>query len=168
MSAADFKRLAEMLAQLPPEQANNIESSFQAAAASDPGALFAVAAEYQSSGRQLLANHFFAMARTAEASRRNGSRNRHHGWWELGGPDGSTATSESAQVVNGHALLHTLTRREREVVRHALGHVTSQEIADQLFLSRRTVESHLARSYDKLGVRNRRELRQLLGSTTGS
>ena len=53
-----------------------------------------------------------------------------------------------------------LTPRETEIVRMiALGH-TSAEIACQLHLSRRTVETHRARVHNKLGVTTRAELVQ--------
>jgi two-component system, NarL family, response regulator NreC len=53
-----------------------------------------------------------------------------------------------------------LTPRETEIVRMiALGH-TSAEIACQLHLSRRTVETHRARIHHKLGVTTRAELVQ--------
>ena len=51
-----------------------------------------------------------------------------------------------------------LSARESEVLRLiALGH-TSVEIAGQLHLSRRTVETHRARIHRKLGLRTRAEL----------
>ena len=40
----------------------------------------------------------------------------------------------------------------------AAGGLTSPEIAERLVLSVRTVENHLQRGYDKLGVANRSEL----------
>jgi two-component system, NarL family, response regulator NreC len=53
-----------------------------------------------------------------------------------------------------------LTERETEIVRMiALGH-TSAEVAGQLHLSRRTVETHRARIHHKLGFKNRAELVQ--------
>lgn len=53
-----------------------------------------------------------------------------------------------------------LSPRETEVLRLiALGH-TSEEIAGQLHLSRRTVESHRARIQQKLGLNSRAELVQ--------
>jgi pimeloyl-ACP methyl ester carboxylesterase len=57
------------------------------------------------------------------------------------------------QIVNASAL----SRRQAEVLRLiALGR-TNREIADDLVLSLRTVERHVADLYDKLGVRNRAE-----------
>jgi two-component system response regulator NreC len=51
-----------------------------------------------------------------------------------------------------------LSQREREVLRQvALGH-TNQEIADQLFLSVKTVETYRARVMDKLNLRSRSAL----------
>jgi DNA-binding CsgD family transcriptional regulator len=51
-----------------------------------------------------------------------------------------------------------LTPSERRVVALAQRGITNTEIASQLKLSSRTVENHLARAYDKLGVRSRTEL----------
>jgi DNA-binding CsgD family transcriptional regulator len=48
-----------------------------------------------------------------------------------------------------------LTTREREIVQLVASGLTNQEIAARLHLSRRTVESHLARIYTKLQVRSR-------------
>jgi ATP/maltotriose-dependent transcriptional regulator MalT len=56
----------------------------------------------------------------------------------------------------------SLTRREREVAELAANNLTSREIAEKLFVSTRTVENHLQRAYEKMGVRGRRELRQAL------
>jgi len=55
-----------------------------------------------------------------------------------------------------------LTSREREVAQLAAERLTSQEIAERLFISRRTVETHLARVYAKLGVASRSELARRL------
>jgi DNA-binding CsgD family transcriptional regulator/tetratricopeptide (TPR) repeat protein len=52
----------------------------------------------------------------------------------------------------------TLTRREREVALLAQTGLSSQAIAERLYLSVRTVDSHLARTYSKLGITGRREL----------
>src|SRR5215211_5939221 len=52
-----------------------------------------------------------------------------------------------------------LTPREHEIARLAAARWTDQEIADALFISVRTVESHLASVYRKLGVSSRRAIR---------
>lgn len=51
-----------------------------------------------------------------------------------------------------------LTSREREIVTLAREGMTNREIASRLFLSVRTVESHLYRSMQKLGVSQRSQL----------
>ncbi|SCL34710.1 Predicted ATPase [Micromonospora pallida] len=51
-----------------------------------------------------------------------------------------------------------LTEREWQVARLAAGGVASRKIAEQLFLSPRTVENHLQRVYGKLGITGRPEL----------
>lgn len=56
-----------------------------------------------------------------------------------------------------------LTSREREVAFLAAGGATSADIASRLGLSRRTVDNHLGRVFDKLNVRRRHDLRLVLG-----
>jgi DNA-binding NarL/FixJ family response regulator len=56
-----------------------------------------------------------------------------------------------------------LTVREREVAGLAAAGASSRDIADQLFVSTRTVDNHLQRIYTKLGVSSRGGLRQHLG-----
>ena len=55
-----------------------------------------------------------------------------------------------------------LTRREREIAMLAAQGLASKEIGERLFISRRTAENHLAKVYDKLGVRTRVELARVL------
>lgn len=52
----------------------------------------------------------------------------------------------------------TLTERERQIASLAAGGVPSRNIAEQLYISTRTVENHLQRVYNKLGVAGRSEL----------
>ncbi|WP_066589091.1 helix-turn-helix domain-containing protein [Cellulomonas timonensis] len=56
-----------------------------------------------------------------------------------------------------------LTRREREIAGLAAAGLSSKVIAERLFLSVRTVDSHLARVFAKLGLHSRAELAQHLG-----
>ncbi|GAB3173608.1 hypothetical protein GCM10027059_44940 [Myceligenerans halotolerans] len=60
------------------------------------------------------------------------------------------------------AALDTLTPQELQVVRLAATGATNREIGAQLFLSPRTVGSHLYRAYPKLGVSSRAELADLV------
>lgn len=55
-----------------------------------------------------------------------------------------------------------LTRREREIAMLAAQGLASKEIGERLFISRRTAENHLAKVYDKLGVRTRAELARVM------
>jgi DNA-binding CsgD family transcriptional regulator len=48
-----------------------------------------------------------------------------------------------------------LTRRESEVLGLVAQGLTSKEVANQLFVSKRTVDFHLVSIYGKLEVRNR-------------
>ena len=58
--------------------------------------------------------------------------------------------------------LGELTPQQRQIVRLASDGLTNCEIADRLFLSPRTVGSHLYRSYPKLGVASRHQLRDVI------
>jgi len=65
-------------------------------------------------------------------------------------------------------VLEELTPQQRQIVRLASDGLTDREIADRLFLSPRTVSSHLYRSYPKLGVASRHQLRDVIARTSGS
>jgi DNA-binding CsgD family transcriptional regulator/tetratricopeptide (TPR) repeat protein len=56
-----------------------------------------------------------------------------------------------------------LSRREREVATMASRGLTSKAIGETLHLSSRTVDNHLQRAYEKLGVRRREDLAKVLG-----
>lgn len=51
-----------------------------------------------------------------------------------------------------------LTKRESEIAGAPLGGRTNQEIADALYISRKTVENHLHSVFQKMGVANRVQL----------
>jgi DNA-binding NarL/FixJ family response regulator len=65
----------------------------------------------------------------------------------------STPAMRSANTLASH-----LTTREREVAHLAARGLADRAIAEKLELSVRTVETHLARAYSKLGVQGRTEL----------
>jgi DNA-binding CsgD family transcriptional regulator/tetratricopeptide (TPR) repeat protein len=58
--------------------------------------------------------------------------------------------------------LWELTPQQRQIVRLASDGLTNRQIGDRLFLSPRTVSSHLYRSYPKLGVAGRNQLRDVI------
>ena len=62
--------------------------------------------------------------------------------------------------------LWELTPQQRQIVRLASDGLTDREIGDRLFLSPRTVSSHLYRSYPKLGVASRHQLRDVIALTS--
>jgi DNA-binding CsgD family transcriptional regulator len=62
--------------------------------------------------------------------------------------------------------LNNLTPQQRQIVRLAGEGLSDREIGDRLFLSPRTVSSHLYRSYPKLGVASRHQLRDVIARTS--
>ncbi|MCT2593071.1 LuxR family transcriptional regulator [Streptomyces sp. N2-109] len=72
----------------------------------------------------------------------------------------SGVSATAAEDAPPHALAD-LTPQQQEIVRLAAGGLTNREIAAKLFLSPRTVSSHLYRSFPKLGVTARSQLRDL-------
>lgn len=69
----------------------------------------------------------------------------------------------SAVVLRGERL----SPRELEVARLAAAGLTARQIGERLFIGHRTVETHLAAAYAKLGVGSRVELVRRLGSMDG-
>jgi DNA-binding NarL/FixJ family response regulator len=67
------------------------------------------------------------------------------------GLKGSSSTSRNGLPQN---LSDKLTAREKEIVRLIADGLSSQEIADKLFVSRRTVDTHRSNIMKKLGLRN--------------
>jgi ATP/maltotriose-dependent transcriptional regulator MalT len=61
--------------------------------------------------------------------------------------------------------LQALTPQQRQIVGLAAAGLTNREIAERMFLSARTVSSHLYRSFPKLGVSTRNQLRDVVPSS---
>ncbi len=76
---------------------------------------------------------------------------------DLASPPPSQPPAIVLRLQSGATALVALTPREREVLELLCERRTNAEIAERLFLSRRTVEDHVARLLGKLGVANRRE-----------
>ena len=65
------------------------------------------------------------------------------------------SVSASVPVSGDESHLVKLTKREIEVLTHVIQGKSSREVAETLFVSKRTVDFHLANVYDKLHVNNR-------------
>jgi RNA polymerase sigma factor (sigma-70 family) len=63
-------------------------------------------------------------------------------------------------------MLDELTPQELQIVQMAAAGLSNREIGQRLFLSRRTVESHLYRVFPKLGVTSRAQLPGVLANGT--
>lgn len=63
----------------------------------------------------------------------------------------------ASAVGDGDFSPDNLSAREREVLDLAARGLSSKEVASRLFISERTVQTHLASIYDKLGARNKTE-----------
>jgi DNA-binding CsgD family transcriptional regulator len=67
----------------------------------------------------------------------------------------------SPEIAERQSLWRTLTEREKKVARLAAQDKSDMEIARELHISVRTVESHLYRVYRKLKIRSRHELKYI-------
>lgn len=54
--------------------------------------------------------------------------------------------------------VESLTPSERRVAELAASGMTNRQIAQSLFLTVKTIETHLAATYDKLAIRSRQDL----------
>lgn len=133
----------------------------------DPPRLVAVARELEGMGADLLA---------AEALRSAANRFRRQGRGASAAAAGRRA--DELLTACGHPASpalepilpvgEELTVREREVALLAAHGRTSPEIAGELYLSVRTVDTHLHRVYRKLLIQGRHELAGALGITPGT
>ncbi|HQZ35084.1 MAG TPA: LuxR C-terminal-related transcriptional regulator [Ilumatobacteraceae bacterium] len=129
--------------------------------ASDVPGLVIAADAFAGIGADLLAAEVLVtasnLARSGDDQRLQrslGTRAAYH----MGRCEGATTPALRADRV----LVEPLTDREREIAFLAANGMKSREIAEQLFVSLRTVSNHLQHVYDKLGVRSRDELRAAL------
>jgi DNA-binding CsgD family transcriptional regulator len=106
-------------------------------------------------GADLLAAEAFAAA--ADAERRDGNP-------RVAARDAARSAELAAACQGATTSLldagdgASLTRREREIAELAAAGLSNADIAEKLFLSRRTVENQLQRAYTKLGVSTRSAL----------
>lgn len=74
----------------------------------------------------------------------------------------AAAELEVAGAAPKRLAFDELTASERRVAEYAAGGQTNREIAEELFVTPKTVENHLTRVYAKLGVSSRSELKTAL------
>lgn len=74
-----------------------------------------------------------------------------------------TRQEKKAPVVPAHPdVFGPLSPREREVARLAVKGYTNAQIADELFISVETVKRHMSTIFEKLSIKSRRELMNLV------
>jgi DNA-binding NarL/FixJ family response regulator len=62
---------------------------------------------------------------------------------------------------------YNISQREQEIIRLILKGKTNKDIENKLFISLKTVKSHIYNIYQKLGVKNRLELIHLIQKSNG-
>ncbi|BCB79669.1 hypothetical protein Pflav_060790 [Phytohabitans flavus] len=128
-----------------------------AAAASDGAELLAVADAFADRGLLLFAADAAAMAVVRLRATTGAERSE-----ASAGLGDLLARCDALSTPALRAARPALTDRERQIARLAAAGLASKQIADQLFLSTRTIENHLQRVYGKLGVTSRSELAHAL------
>jgi DNA-binding CsgD family transcriptional regulator len=133
-----------------------------ALAAEDAARLAAAAAVFEGMGADILAAE--AMAAAAAAARTDGDARRTAAYER----EAVRLVEECERPVTPGLLAVAtrarLTPQERRTALLAAAGRTNKQIAEELFLSVRTIENHLQRVYEKLGVRSRTELAAALSS----
>jgi len=134
----------------------------EALVAADPAALTSVSLAFEGMGAWLVAAEASA---SAAVSLRRGEEPRKAVAAELRAAELARrcqgAITPALRAIQTQALLSA---REIEVAALASGGLANKEIACRLSVSVRTVENHLQRVYEKLGVARRADLAQALGS----
>jgi len=136
-----------------------------ALAAGDSWQLAAAAERFEQMGASLLAAE--AMAAAADASRREREQRRASALDQRAGELVAQCEGAVTPALARGGEVVPLTDREREIAVLAAAGQSSRAIAETLFLSVRTIDNHLGRIYDKLGVSNRAELASALDRNRG-
>lgn len=140
-----------------------LRTQTQAASAGDLAQLQACAASYLELGANVVAGEAWIIVRRIATAQH--------------GPDHPRViqASAAAQLINLRCSLkhwpgyrsdlEPLSAREAEIAAAAIEGLTSREIAENMFVSSRTVDNHLGAIYRRLGIQSRTQLRSLLSGT---
>ena len=128
----------------------------------DATALADVADRFAAFGAELIAAEAAASARDAFA--RGGDQQAASRWAARSRDLAQRCVGAATAALDVGRLTVPLTRREREVATLVRAGSSSRAVADELHLSVRTVENHLARVFDKLGINSRTQLAEALSS----
>jgi DNA-binding NarL/FixJ family response regulator len=163
-AARAVDRLSELAENIDGKLASAMAAHAQALTRRDAVALDAVATTFGELGCNLYAAEAAAAAAAAHGAdgRRSSaaaSANRARAWMER-----CEGVRTPALALADHD--DDLTSREREVAVLAARGLPDQQIADQLFVSVRTVHAHLRSAYAKLGVPGRKDLAAVLGTAS--
>lgn len=127
----------------------------------DPVALEAAASAFEAMGARLLAAE--AAAATAVALRRGGDARRASAAEQRAATMARSCRGAITPALRDIETQAVLSSREIEVAALAAAGLANKDIALRLSVSVRTVENHLQRVYEKLGVARRADLGQALG-----
>jgi DNA-binding CsgD family transcriptional regulator len=143
--------------------ATAVRAHVAALVANDAASLATSADRFEAMGAMLLAAEAAAQeAMVHAAAGRKGSAATARGRAAILMARCEGARTPALLALLGDPGMATLTDRELEVVRLAASGLTNRDIAGRLFVSVRTVNTHLNRSYAKLGVNSREHLAALL------
>ena len=138
-----------------------------ALAASDGAGLVAAGERFEELGGSLWAAEAFASAAAALESEGRASSARTSAA-RAGVVLARRCEGAHTPALSDITLGTLLTPRERDVALLAARGLANREIAERFVVSVRTIESHLAQAYRKLGVKDRTELSGLLADGDGS
>jgi DNA-binding CsgD family transcriptional regulator len=153
-------RLADLARMVEGPRAPTAARQADAMAACDADGLLAASDQWQEIGDQLAAADAAALATRAF----NSQGRRGSAWAATTKAQRLAEACEGAMTPALKALARPLplTEREREIVSLAARGLSNREIAERLLVSVRTVEGHLYRAGNKLGVSDRSELKPIL------
>ena|SRR5215469_2868503 len=132
----------------------------EALRASDAHELAGVADDFEALGAMLLAAE--AMSAAADALSRAGERRASTAARQRASVLAASCEGAATPGLSQAAAAAVLSQREREIGMLAARGLSSQDIADRLYLSVRTVNNHLQHIYTKLGISSRAGLAETL------